>query len=1096
MGLDDEILRLLGDGPQKAAEIARLLKRTREAVNSALYGSLKGRVIQDKTYLWHLASENGSERKMRPDIEPNKRVSLFRYYIDCLAADAGVEVSVFASGKHDLDYVQLNHWPFQADTTIQNWRDSSVEKLMSRQRRDSKTKTLWFGWPVLIRRMKSKKSDWEGGFVEPLLLWPVESDGDHPQIGHDAFLNSKALERLVGDGNAMEEAAQLAEELGLDEADEIDFADLAERLHAIRPDWPWLDRPAPTLVGDAKPLSDPDIRAGILNAAVIALADRQPFTAGLERELLDLQGVTDADIDASALGCLLGVVRPHSEPFTKPILEAAPLNAEQREAVRSALSRPLSVITGPPGTGKSQVVTAIIVNAAYHGMNVLFASKNNQAVDVVEERVNGLTTRPVLLRLGGKSFQATLADKLTTILSARVDSSQRETMEQANLKVATAASALAKIDETLESTRVLWNRAALVEQQTVPTRLRLGEDAFKSLAGFDPIDTENRLKALVEAYRSADRQKQGLFVGLFWPVLKNGRAAHLATVFRDTQPLLQAMGVRTDDIAVAITQFPDAFERAKEVSLYHDLRHQITSKGDASELARERMVIQQQLAVASTAAFEGWLAALGERLSRPERESLGDYTALLRTIAAANEDDGQIAKAVWANYYKLAAKAAKAFPGWAVTSLSARGRIPFASAQFDLVVIDEASQCDIASVLPLLFRGKRAAIIGDPEQLTHISRLSDQQDQGLMVRHGILDNPGAGWSYRSTSLYALAASRVEADAVIALRDHHRSHDAIIQFSNREFYGGALRVATDYKRLKRAPGDVVRWIDVKGDVIRPRDGGAVNDTEAKAVVAELRRMVLDQKYGGSIGVVTPFRAQGRRIRELVSQDPALHTVLSALDFLAEVVHKYQGDERDVMIFSPVVSNGLQDGARHFLERNRSLFNVAITRARAALVVVGDRTACATSGVLYLERFVTYLALLENKKEIELTIATRELDYPKIAQPELVSDWERKFYRALAAKGVYTIPQYPVDQYLLDLALVEVDGRRLDIEVDGERYHRDPWTGEHLRRDQLRDMRLMEMGWDIRRFWVAEVRDNLEACVAKILEWRARTVKERH
>lgn len=55
-------------------------------------------------------------------------------------------------------------------------------------------------------------------------------------------------------------------------------------------------------MGDAKTLSDPDIRAGIFNAAVIVLADRKPFTAGLERELLDLQGVTDADIDASALG--------------------------------------------------------------------------------------------------------------------------------------------------------------------------------------------------------------------------------------------------------------------------------------------------------------------------------------------------------------------------------------------------------------------------------------------------------------------------------------------------------------------------------------------------------------------------------------------------------------------------------------------------------------------------------------------------------------------------------------------------------------------------------------------------------------------------
>lgn len=105
MGLDDEILHLLGDSPQKAAEIARLLKRTREAVNSALYGSLKGSVIQDKTYRWSLMPANGGGSKTHSDAEPNKRASLFRYYIDCLAVDAGVEVSVFASGKQDSDSV-------------------------------------------------------------------------------------------------------------------------------------------------------------------------------------------------------------------------------------------------------------------------------------------------------------------------------------------------------------------------------------------------------------------------------------------------------------------------------------------------------------------------------------------------------------------------------------------------------------------------------------------------------------------------------------------------------------------------------------------------------------------------------------------------------------------------------------------------------------------------------------------------------------------------------------------------------------------------------------------------------------------------------
>ena len=73
-----------------------------------------------------------------------------------------------------------------------------------------------------------------------------------------------------------------------------------------------------------------------------------------------------------------------------PIIEPLEMNLEQREAVKNALSKKLTVITGPPGTGKSQVVTNILVNASLRGMRVLFASRNNKAVDVVHARANGI----------------------------------------------------------------------------------------------------------------------------------------------------------------------------------------------------------------------------------------------------------------------------------------------------------------------------------------------------------------------------------------------------------------------------------------------------------------------------------------------------------------------------------------------------------------------------------------------------------------------------------------------------------------------------------------------------------------------------------
>lgn len=90
-----------------------------------------------------------------------------------------------------------------------------------------------------------------------------------------------------------------------------------------------------------------------------------------------------------------------------------------------------------------------------------------------------------------------------------------------------------------------------------------------------------------------------------------------------------------------------------------------------------------------------------------------------------------------------------------------------------------------------------------------------------------------------------------------------------------------------------------------------------------------------------------------------------------------------------------------------------------------------------------------------------------------------------HKAMVSAGLRPIPQYSVDQYDLDFALV-VGDRRLDIEVDGERYHRS-WTGELCLRDQLRNQRLIELGSEVKRFWVYEVRDQLDECVRKLCDW---------
>lgn len=171
-------------------------------------------------------------------------------------------------------------------------------------------------------------------------------------------------------------------------------------------------------------------------------------------------------------------------------------------------------------------------------------------------------------------------------------------------------------------------------------------------------------------------------------------------------------------------------------------------------------------------------------------------------------------------------------PVSAITSLSARRRLPFKEAVYDLLIIDETSQCDIASMVPLMMRAKRVAVIGDKQQLSHICLLSKQTDLSLILANDI----EARWSYRGSSIYDLAESMAEAENIIQLRDHHRSFLDIIQFSNQEFYDNTLRIATDYSRLQSPnngkPILGMQWMDVKGKAIRPETGGAYNLKEAE------------------------------------------------------------------------------------------------------------------------------------------------------------------------------------------------------------------------------------------------------------------------
>ncbi len=1096
--LRQQIVEVLQQKPGlKASELADALGRERREINRCLSYELAGLVQQGSDYRWRLAQRGTPATTAAP--APSTEIArLCRYYLECISQDMDEGVSVFARNQYgDPDYAQLGSVPIASE--VDWWNAPGVGRLLGKVRSDRGKMMLWLGYPVRLRQHRTAK--WEGFFVEPVLMWPVllpDVNGDAPRIDEQMpMVNAKFLRSVaMGDGMQLaEEAARLSDELGLGvPADDLpDVDELVERLVRIRPDWDWQETLDPAACADTPSLAD-IVAAGIYNRAVVIPGERSPYTQGLETELKGLGDVPIEKLKATALGRWLAADVSSSTADPDPLIEVVPMNTEQRAAVHAALTSQHTVVTGPPGTGKSQVVTNMLVNAAWRGMRVLFASKNNKAVDVVEVRVNGLGNRPVLLRMGSRDYQARLTGYLTQVLAgnpgAEVQANYGEGLERHR----SFAARLTELDKIQQRTLDLRNT---VDRLDADEARRIFGKGFVSLTAAVRDRAVADLQALAKAVDGVDRDRQGFLTRLLWGAFRASRQQHLSKTIHDAGASLNALGVswpdwrEADGMTVLRTKLDELNQRVeivRKVVKYREALQTLQKSPSFEDIAQQRTVLVEQVSQNSTRLWRDWVQLAPTRLTAAQRKDVADYAAALQLMTGPDAD--RVHSSVRQRARALQSKVTGLFSCWAVTSLSARGRIPMEPGYFDLVVVDEASQCDIASALPLLYRAKRSVIIGDPMQLRHISTLTHPRDSELQHKHGLVETR-IGWMYSVSSLFDIAASIVPPESIINLRDHHRSHADIIGFSNDAFYEGHLRVATRYPQLKRPsatqPGIV--WQDVSGSATRPREGGAVNAEEARAVIDALVDLLVTRGYTGTVGVVTPFRAQAQLLQSMLQSRPELQAVAVRADLLVDTVHKFQGDERDVMFFSPVVSSGISAGALGFLRSNGNLFNVAITRARGLLHVVGDRRVTSACGVDYLEQFVAYVSGLDVARgaKVEAIPATGSREYPTVTHPERVSEWERVLYRAMVAEGLKPIPQFSVEQYDLDFALIE-NGRRLAVEVDGERYHRS-WTGELCLRDQLRNQRLIELGWDVQRFWVYEVRDEPDRCVRRLKDWVA-------
>lgn len=321
-----------------------------------------------------------------------------------------------------------------------------------------------------------------------------------------------------------------------------------------------------------------------------------------------------------------------------------------------------------------------------------------------------------------------------------------------------------------------------------------------------------------------------------------------------------------------------------------------------------------------------------DALLRSSRHKLAALSVALRSRNSGYRVD-RMAAMDWATL-------TRAFPVWVASAQSLDRALPLENGLFDLVVIDEATQCNLALALPALQRARRAVIVGDPRQLRHFSFLARRRQEQFAAEHGV-EGQGISLDYRDQSLidYAMQALR-SADAQVWLDEHFRSHPDLIEFNNRRFYEGRLKVLTGMRRLTNSlPRQVVEC------PLQLNDG--VNQGEVDCVIEHLRQLIeqendLPDEDASKVGVVAMFSTLAQILQARIQAAFRLET-LARHNLLVATPYGFQGEERDVILLATGVHAQLSRTARQYMERP-DVFNVATTRARdRQIIFIGQGSA---------------------------------------------------------------------------------------------------------------------------------------------------------
>lgn len=402
-------------------------------------------------------------------------------------------------------------------------------------------------------------------------------------------------------------------------------------------------------------------------------------------------------------------------------------------------------------------------------------------------------------------------------------------------------------------------------------------------------------------------------------------------------------------------------------------------------------------------------------------------------------------------------------PCWMMSPLAVAQYVRKGDLNFDLCIIDEASQMPPEAAIGALLRCSQTVVVGDTNQLPPSSFFrkmiddDDADEDDAVLNESILEMANA--TFRPAR---------------RLRWHYRSrHSGLIQFSNRMIYESGLVVFPSATESMAQMGVVLKSVDGLYKA-------GTNPIEARAVVDAVVDFMRNDP-DRSLGVVTLNQKQRELIFEefehVLAHDAAVQTYVDRWrnesdgleEFFIKNLENVQGDERDVIFIGTVY--GPESAGARVAQRfgpingvaGKRRLNVLFSRAKQKIVTFSSMSPAdilaeeeGNAGVYMLKRWLEYSA-------------TGRLESGERTSREPDSEFEVFVIEQIKSMGLIPVPQVGVAGYFIDIGIRHPDwphGYILGVECDGASYH----SAKSARdRDRLRQQILENLGWQLHRIW---------------------------